>query len=640
MKSYKTNPKLSKNINYIKNQQSDIFSQKGLNKPEIKYTHKKVIPKKTFETSYNFLEWKDMSPHYDQSIKVKLNPNNISQILSSNSKQYLNSDLNKINPKKFLKKNFYEKMFEIEPEKVLNKSNSLNKNLNKRYQKETLFIGDYAGNEYKIKRNNSVINKLPINYETQNPLNKKMEMIYGGNDNIIGEYKSNVNINKNIQNSTSSLGYIKREFETNNDRDNKIVNDPKKMKYFNIYGNNGIENANKRLKTMNKSHSMNNIYTPNISCTENRINFLKSNIFNNDETDKINNNSNINNNKTIKVNRHLQKNKKYKRANSASKLINRYYKNKNNNEIKLNNDLNININTNNHYNINTNDNLDMKNNSRKFLLKNNGEDNFPIKLDWRDEKLRLLLPQNKNRDILKKNSRQRKFKNLYNAEPILPKQKLGEEFKSDTRNEIEQKTKEYYKNINYARIRKLSDNIAQFQIEGNNKILNDNNYNSENIQGIKYEIIQKKDKSNNYYTITNEELEKKFSKKGIHIYDIEENMNSLMNNKNFNKITFKIRENKKDGNIKQKINEIKNDFINDNILMKIKEENIKQNNDLMPHDLKWSTPHCNLIIKNKKFVHSPDGVIHLKGRCGGNNNGDKITRIHVNLKYKNRNVNK
>ena len=637
MKSYKTNPKLSKNINYIKNQQSDIFSQKGLNKPEIKYTHKKVIPKKTFETSYNFLEWKDMSPHYDQSIKVKLNPNNISQILSSNSKQYLNSDLNKINPKKFLKKNFYEKMFEIEPEKVLNKSNSLNKNLNKRYQKETLFIGDYAGNEYKIKRNNSVINKLPINYETQNPLNKKMEMIYGGNDNIIGEYKSNVNINKNIQNSTSSLGYIKREFETNNDRDNKIVNDPKKMKYFNIYGNNGIENANKRLKTMNKSHSMNNIYTPNISCTENRINFLKSNIFNNDETDKINNNSNINNNKTIKVNRHLQKNKKYKRANSASKLINRYYKNKNNNEIKLNNDLNININTN---NINTKDTLDMKNNSRKFLLKNNGEDNFPIKLDWRDEKLRLLLPQNKNRDILKKNSRQRKFKNLYNAEPILPKQKIGEEFKSDTRNEIEQKTKEYYKNINYARIRKLSDNIAQFQIEGNNKILNDNNYNSENIQGIKYEIIQKKDKSNNYYTITNEELEKKFAKKGIHIYDIEENMNSLMNNKNFNKITFKIRENKKDGNIKQKINEIKNDFINDNILMKIKEENIKQNNDLMPHDLKWSTPHCNLIIKNKKFVNSTDGVIHLKGRCGGNNNGDKITRIHVNLKYKNRNVNK
>ena len=113
-----------------------------------------------------------------------------------------------------------------------------------------------------------------------------------------------------------------------------------------------------------------------------------------------------------------------------------------------------------------------------------------------------------------------------------------------------------------------------------------------------------------------------------------------MNNKNMNKITFKIRENKKDGNIKQKIKEIKNDLISDNILMKIKDENKKQNNDLMPHDLKWTTPHCNLIIKNKKFVNSADGVIHLKGKCGGNNNEDKITKIHVNLKYKNRNVNK
>ena len=632
MKSYKTNPKLSKNINYIKNQQSDIFSQKGLNKPEIKYTHKKIIPKKTFETSYNFLEWKDMSPHYDQSIKVKLNPNNISQILSSNSKQYLNSDLNKINPKKFLKKNFYEKMFEIEPEKVLNKSNSLNKNLNKRYQKETLFIGDYAGNEYKIKRNNSVINKLPINYETQNPLNKKMEMIYGGNDNIIGEYKSNVNINKNIQNSTSSLGYIKREFETNNDRDNKIVNDPKKMKYFNIYGNNGIENANKRLKTMNKSHSMNNIYTPNISCTENRINFLKSNIFNNDETDKINNNSNINNNKTIKVNRHLQKNKKYKRANSASKLINKYYTNKNNNEIKDNNDSIIN-------NKNKSIITEIKNNERKFLYKNNGEDNLPVKLDWRDEKSHLLFPQNKNRDILKKNCRERKFKNLYDSEPILPKEKLGQEFKSDKRSEIEKMAKNYYKNKNYAKIRKLSDNISQFQIEGSNKVLNDINYNTENIQGIKYEIIQK-NYINNYSKITTEELEKKFAKKGLHIYDIKENMNSLMNNKNMNKITFKLRENQKDEKAKEKIKEIKNEFINNKILMKIEEENKKQNNDLMPNNLKWTTPLCDLIIKNKKFVNTYDGAIHLKGKCHKKNEEEKITRIQVNLKYKNQNINK
>ena len=486
MKSYKTTNNLSKNINYIKYQQSDIFSQKGLNKPEIKYTHKKLIPKKTFESSYNFLEWRDMSPHYDQSIKVKLNPNNISQILSSKTNQYLNYDLNKINPKKISRKNFIQRLFETEPEKVMNQSNSLNKNLNKRYQKETLFIGDYDGDEYKIKRTKSVIKEPPINFGEQNPLNKKMEIIYGGNENIIGDSKPLINLKKNMIRSKSCLGFLKKEFETNNDHDNNIINDPKKMKYFNIYGNNGIENANKKLKSLNVSHSMNNIYTPKNSCKQNRINFLKSNIFNNEEENekdknKINNNHN---NHTIKVNRHLQKNKKYKRANSASKLINKYYTNKNNNEIKNNNDSIIN-------NKNISIIKEINNNARKFLYKNNGEDNLPVKLDWRDEKSHLLFPQNKNRDILKKNCRQRKFKNLYDSEPILPKEKLGQEFKSDKRSEIEKMAKNYYKNKNYAKIRKLSDNISQFQIEGSNKVLNDINYNTENIQGIKYEIIKK-----------------------------------------------------------------------------------------------------------------------------------------------------
>ena len=631
MKSYKTTNNLSKNINYIKYQQSDIFSQKGLNKPEIKYTHKKLIPKKTFESSYNFLEWRDMSPHYDQSIKVKLNPNNISQILSSKTNQYLNYDLNKINPKKISRKNFIQRLFETEPEKVMNQSNSLNKNLNKRYQKETLFIGDYDGDEYKIKRTKSVIKEPPINFGEQNPLNKKMEIIYGGNENIIGDSKPLINLKKNMIRSKSCLGFLKKEFETNNDHDNNIINDPKKMKYFNIYGNNGIENANKKLKSLNVSRSMNNIYTPKNSCKQNRINFLKSNIFNNEEENEKDKNK-INNNHTIKVNRHLQKNKKYKRANSASKLINKYYTNKNNNEIKDNNDSIIN-------NKNKSIITEIKNNARKFLYKNNGEDNLPVKLDWRDEKSHLLFPQNKNRDILKKNCRERKFKNLYDSEPILPKEKLGQEFKSDKRSEIEKMAKNYYKNKNYAKIRKLSDNISQFQIEGSNKVLNDINYNTENIRGIKYEIIQK-NYINNYSKITTEELEKKFAKKGLHIYDIKENMNSLMNNKNMNKITFKLRENQKDEKVKEKIKEIKNEFINNKILMKIEEENKKQNNDLMPNNLKWTTPLCDLIIKNKKFVNTYDGAIHLKGKCHKKNEEEKITRIQVNLKYKNQNINK
>ena len=648
MKTYKTSQKLSSNPNYEKYQQSDIFIQKGLNKPEIKYTHKRFIPKKTFDSSYNFLEWKDMSPHTDETIKIKLNPNNISQILNSNTEKYLNYDLNKIGSKK-KHKTFYEKMYEDEPQKNINKSSSMNKNLNKRYQKETMFLGDYNGEEYKIKKNKTKKYELPLNYlKQENPLKIKMDQIYGGNDDLIGNYKPINNLKNKLEHSSSSIGYIKKEFETNNDRDNKIVSDPKKMKYFAIYGNNGIENANKKLNPMAISRSTNSVYTPGVDCTKNRINFLRSNIFYDKEIDQKNNEDgnikNKNNNyKTIKVNRHLRNKRIKKRSNSTSNLINRYY-NKINNENNNNFNTNININNNNNSEINLNniekDLLDIKNNSRKFLYKTNGEDNLPIKLDWKDAKFYLLFPQNKNRDILKKNSRQRKFKNLYNTEPIIPKEKLGQEFKSDKRKEVENMTKNYYKDINYSKMKKICDNISQYQILDNNhkeEIKEPIHYNNDDIKTNTYEIVQIK---NRYKCnlINKEEIKKKFAKKGIHIYNIEENMDSIMNNKNMNSIKFKIRENQKDEKVIEKINQIKKDFIKDNILMKQKMENKKEKNDIIPKTLNWSTPHCDLLTKNKRLANTNDGVTHLKGKRD-NNGEEKITRIHVNLKYKNTNIN-
>ena len=395
------------NPNYIKYQQSDIFIQKGLSKPEIKYTHKRNIPKNTFDSSYNFLYWKDISPHFDENIKIKVNQNNVSQILHSNAEKYLKKDLNLIGSK-LKHKAFYEKMYENEPEKNIDKSKTLNKTLNKRYQKETMFLGNYAGDEYKIKKNKTVIYKPTNDYlKQETPLQTKMDFIYRSSEGIIGNPKSIINHKNKIDCPSSSIGYLKREFETINDRDTKIINDPKKMKYFNIYGNKGIENVNKKLKSMKKSKTTNNFYTPGIDCTKNRINFLKSNIFHDEEIDIKNNEDKNNkyNNKTyksIKVNRQSQKRKIYKRANSTSKLINKYYNTINNER----NNNNININTNN--NKTDEDIINIKNNSRKFLYGKNGEDNLPIKLDWRDDKTYLLFPQSKNRDIIKQNPRQKK----------------------------------------------------------------------------------------------------------------------------------------------------------------------------------------------------------------------------------------
>ena len=116
----------------MKYKESDIFIQKGLNKPEIEYKHKKVIPKNTFKSSYNILEWNDSSPYINPLIKIRENQNNLSQILNSNTTNYMKYNLNKVAgaPKKH--KSFYEKMFESDSRKSINKSEIYS---NARYQK-------------------------------------------------------------------------------------------------------------------------------------------------------------------------------------------------------------------------------------------------------------------------------------------------------------------------------------------------------------------------------------------------------------------------------------------------------------------------------------------------------------------------
>ena len=233
MKSYKTNPKILSNIFQTRDQQSDIFIQKGLNKPEIQYTHKRLIPKDTFKSSYNFLEWNDTSPHFNPSIKIKNNPNNISQILNANATNYLKYDLNKIPGKSKKHKSFYEKMHENEPDKNMDRSDLY---LNARYQRETMNLGDYEGNEYKIKKNKSMIYDPSPYLEIKNPLKQKMDLVYGGCDDLIGNSKPAINRNNKLVRSVSSIGFARRDFETKNEYDPKIRNNPKEMKYFLIYG--------------------------------------------------------------------------------------------------------------------------------------------------------------------------------------------------------------------------------------------------------------------------------------------------------------------------------------------------------------------------------------------------------------------
>ena len=164
------------------------------------------------------------------------------------------------------------------------------------------------------------------------------------------------------------------------------------MKYFLIYGNKGIENANKKLKPMSISRSTNNIYVPGEEPLQNRVNFLRSNIFNDKDREKMYKDDDINDEdlniglQTIRVNR-LKRKKLGKRTKSENILRKKNLSNIDNNEE-----------------------LDIKDiHGKRFLYEKNAE-KLPAKLDWRDPQLYLLFPQNKNVEVLRKNARQRKFK--------------------------------------------------------------------------------------------------------------------------------------------------------------------------------------------------------------------------------------
>ena len=619
MNSFKAIPKLESNINYIKNQQSDIFIQKGLNKPEMQYKHKKFIPKNTFKSSYNFLEWNDMSPHLNPSIKIKKNPNNLSQILNSKKTNYMKYNLNKIPGGPKIHKSFFEKMFENEPDKGMNKSEIY---INSRYQKETMNLGNYEGNEYKIKKNKSLEYDPSPYLKDKNPLKQKMDVLYGGCDDLIGMYKPAINRNKKLIRSFSSIGFARRDFETKNEYDPKIRNNPKEMKYFLIYGNKGIENANKKLKPMAITRSTNNMYVEGEKPTKNRVNFLKSNIFNDVKIEKMNNEKNSKKNKkyyrnnpennTIKVNRSIKK-EKVNRTNSASLL-----------QVK-----NIN-------NFNDNEDIVFKDNhAKRFLYKQNDE-NIPNKLDWRDPQLYLLFPQTKNSDIMKKNARQRKFKEIYGTDPIIPKEKLCEEFESDERPVIEEATKNNYKNFNFSKMKRISDNISQMQ----GKMFINENKNNKNIQNnnkinnFGKEMIYEMESLKNKKYITNNELKKKNKKRGIHIYDIREKNGSFVGNKNDNRIEFKIRENDMNNNFKGKIDKIKKDFKEKGYALNEKINKKKENNDIIPDTLKWNDPHLDYLSKNKNMVKSNQGIIHIKPPLNKKNEEHKIKKISVNLNNK------
>ena len=500
--------------NFAFNYQSDIFNQKAPSKPEYNYSHKGFQPTNSNQTSYNFLSWDQPK----SNVPVK------------NSKIKRDHD----QPKQTTHNKFEEKLYSNEPKKNIE---------NNRGQKETLFLGNYEGKEYKVKRQKGNDYNPNLYYKTKKPEQVKIEQIYG---------------NQKPKGKPS----IQRNKVDNKIDNNKIIN------------NN--ERIDKKLESLNVERSTNNEYNPKFDPKQNRVNMLKSNIFNSENVEKINNEDKISQKEEKKV---------------PKKIIN-----------------------------------DKQDNFGKKSKFNKNEEKIPLNLDWRDTKTNLLFNSEMNKDIMKKDARQRKFKEIYGSDPVIPKQKAENNFKINDRNLIEKATKEKNPDLNEAKIKKISENISQIQgdqfINKSSKFKIKNN--NDDIKS--FEI--------NSDNINQRELEKAFADKGIKIYDVKENTDSILGNNKNNKITFKVRNNDYDKDFNKKITSIKNEFKNKkNAEIKIFSQEDKKRLDLIPSSVKWDNANIGSIINNKNIDKTLQEKTHSKPL--ENTNNEKMTNIFVNLKYKN-----
>ena len=111
------------------------------------------------------------------------------------------------------------------------------------------------------------------------------------------------------------------------------------------------------------------------------------------------------------------------------------------------------------------------------------------------------------------------------------------------------------------------------------------------------------------------DIKKIFGNKGIHVYDIQKNM---FDKGTYNTIKFKVRENEDEGNLKQKMDEVKKELEKKDYKIEINPEKKKS------------------IKKNSKnFVSNPGAKLGILNENIGNYNNAKHTKIPDKIRKKN-----
>lgn len=254
-----------------------------------------------------------------------------------------------------------------------------------------------------------------------------------------------------------------------------------------------------------------------------------------------------------------------------------------------------------------------------------------MKFDWKDSQNNIWLSKyGKEAALL--SAKERKLNEIYGSLNQIDIQNAREPVLKqfyENRKEIESKALEHFQGSKQDSIQKQVENMSSL----NGTDFYQKNYQLNTKTPINRNEIIHNYEIDNIHANDIKQVKKCFINNGIHIYDTEL-LDFGMNNDNPCRISVKIRENVNDSTFQKNLIKAKETLKNEKGLeLKTKIKPTKSYINSIPQTLKWNDANVEHFLKNR-FENSNDQKTHIKG-YGNVNKKEKVTSIPYNLRYKN-----
>lgn len=371
-----------------------------------------------------------------------------------------------------------------------------------------LRFGKFESSDYIVKKEKNKAYDPNKYYVEQNPYERKAQLLRGSGNFVNNEnskvntiYKNSILQNRQKQNNKFNTSEKKSSFGTMN---NEFSEEKPNFKLMENLQHNDLPAQGKEINRGTLKREIMNPnstgigYDHNKETISNRVDMLKSNIFNDPEKEKLN------------------------RVDSTKNLIKDTYKG----EVAIPH--------------------------KKTNRMGKEKENYITKLDWRDTKTNLYFKGEENSDI---KPIDRKMKELYGGKEVAKGYYSSRKCEDDkSRTNLMEKIAKSGKGDSIAKIRKQVESMSYYQ---DDPITKNVNKPIKDLPEKKFEL-KNFDKSNN---VDIEGVEKTFHNKGLHIYGIKHNPSFRGEDGTQGKITFKLRNNENNSiNFNKKLNDVKKEL--------------------------------------------------------------------------------